>query len=159
MEKDAYAWEIRPAHRYEWQDAMALVWKTFLRFESPDYSEEGIQSFQDFITDAGLYRMFLTGSYEMIVAVENEKIIGVISVRNISHISLLFVDEAFHKRGVARSLMRYLCDYLASEAGAEKVTVNSSPYAVGFYHKMGFRDTASELQQSGIRYTPMEFFL
>ena len=92
MEKDAYAWEIRPAHRDEWQDAMALVWKTFLRFESPDYSEEGIQSFQDFITDAGLYRMFLTGSYEMIVAVENEKIIGVISVRNISHISLLFVD-------------------------------------------------------------------
>ncbi len=30
MEKADFPWEIRAAHREEWQDAMALAWKTFL---------------------------------------------------------------------------------------------------------------------------------
>lgn len=29
--------------------AIALIWTTFLQFEAPDYTEEGIQSFRDII--------------------------------------------------------------------------------------------------------------
>ena len=29
--------------------ALSLIWETFLQFEAPDYSEEGIKSFRDFI--------------------------------------------------------------------------------------------------------------
>lgn len=29
--------------------ALALVWQTFLEFEAPDYSEQGIQEFKEFI--------------------------------------------------------------------------------------------------------------
>ena len=29
--------------------AIDLIWTTFMQFEAPDYSEEGIQSFRDFI--------------------------------------------------------------------------------------------------------------
>lgn len=159
MESEKHAWQVRAAYREEWQDAMALVWKTFLRFEAEDYTPEGIQHFQEFITDSTLYRMFLTGSYEMIVAVENHKIIGVITVRSGGHVSLLFVDEAYHKKGVGRSLMQYLCNYLLTEAGISRITVNASPYGVGFYHKMGFCDTGLERWQNGILYTPMEFVL
>lgn len=32
-------------------DAIELIWSTFLQFEAPDYSKEGIQSFKDFIND------------------------------------------------------------------------------------------------------------
>ena len=159
MGQNAFPWEIRQAHKDEWQDAMSLVWRTFLKFEADDYTSEGIKSFEDFITDSGLYRMFLTGSYEMIVAIENGQIIGVISVRSGSHISLLFVDEEYHKRGVGRALMQYLCNYLLTEAGASRVTVNAAPYAVGFYHKMGFCDIGLEMCQDGILYTPMELIL
>ena len=42
---------VRPAYREEWDDAMALAWRTFMRFEAQDYTQEGIKSFQDFITD------------------------------------------------------------------------------------------------------------
>ena len=152
-------WEVRTAYKDEWQDAMAMVWKTFLKYDAVDYTEEGIRQFQDFITDSALYRMFLAGSYEVILAIENQRIIGVISVRNGSHISLLFVDENHQKKGVGRSLMSYLCNYLLTEAGVSKVTVNASPYGVDFYHRMGFRDTGLEATQGGIRYTPMEFVL
>ena len=39
------------------------------------------------------------------------------------------------------------------------LTVNSSPYAVDFYHKRGFRDTGAETVADGIRFTPMEIRL
>ncbi|MDN5360294.1 MAG: hypothetical protein PWQ84_1357, partial [Thermotogaceae bacterium] len=43
-----------------------------------------------------------------------------------------------------------------SSSDKATLTVNSSPYAVGFYHKMGFKDTDNELEKDGIRFVPME---
>lgn len=36
-------------------------------------------------------------------------------------------------------------------------TVNSSPYAVPVYHKLGFIDMDSEQLADGMRFTPMKF--
>ena len=74
-------------------------------------------------------------------------------------ISLLFVDEMYHRQGIGRGLIKYLTEYLLSEVGASKVTVNASPYGVEFYHKLGFTDIRSEEMKDGIIYTPMEFIL
>lgn len=153
------AYQIRNAYREEWQDAMALAWKTFLRFEADVYSPEGVKNFENFITDSTLYRMFVMGAYQMFVAVEHGRLVGMITLRDTTHISLLFVDEAYHRQGIGRGLIGYLADYLRTEVGAERVTVNSSPYGVGFYHKMGFRDIRPEETKDGIIYTPMEFIL
>ena len=153
------AYQIRSAYRGEWQDAMALAWKTFLRFEADVYSPQGVKNFENFITDSTLHRMFVMGVYQMFVAVKDSKIIGMITLRESSHISLLFVDEAYHRQGIGRGLIGYLADYLRTEVGAWRMTVNSSPYGVGFYHKMGFRDIRPEEMKDGIIYTPMEFIL
>lgn len=153
------AYQIRNAYREEWQDAMALAWKTFLRFEADVYSPEGVKNFENFITDSTLYRMFVMGAYQLFVAVERSRLVGMITLRDTTHISLLFVDEAYHRQGIGRGLIGYLADYLRTEVGAERVTVNSSPYGVGFYHKMGFRDIRPEETKDGIIYTPMEFIL
>ena len=40
---------------------------------------------------------------------------------------------------------------------AKEITVNSSRYAVGFYHKLGFTDVEKEQLTDGIRYTPMKY--
>ncbi|MCI9314857.1 MAG: GNAT family N-acetyltransferase [Lachnospiraceae bacterium] len=138
---------------------MALAWKTFLRFEADIYSPEGVRNFQNFITDSTLYRMFVMGAYQMFVALDRNKIVGMITLRNSTHISLLFVDEAYHRRGIGRALMKYLTEYLLSEVGVSHVTVNSSPYGVEFYHKLGFKDVRPEEKRDGIIYTPMEFIL
>lgn len=159
MKRTEFPWEIRSAYRGEWQDAMALAWKTFLKFEACDYTEEGVKSFQEFITDNTIYRMFLVGSYELFVAMEGLRMIGMITVRYGNHISLLFVDEKYHRRGVGKALITYLCNYLMTEAGTSRITVNASPYGLGFYHRLGFRDIGLETEQDGVRYTPMEFIL
>lgn len=147
---------VRSAYRDEWDDAMALAWRTFMRFEANDYSTEGIKSFQDFITDTTLYRMFVMGAYQLFCAFEGKKLIGLISLRNETHISLLFVDASYHKKGVGRALIDYVARYVLLEEGFYKLTVNAAPYAVGFYHKLGFYDIGQEMTNDGIRYTPME---
>lgn len=149
-------YEIRFAYNEEWQEAMTIAWKTFLKFEACDYSERGIQSFQEFITDETLRKMFIKGEYRLLVALKDKKIVGIISVRDGSHISLLFVDEMFHKKGIGRLLVHTLGKYLKQEEGKTKMTVNAAPYAIGFYHKLGFVDIQTEQETDGIRYTPME---
>lgn len=148
--------QIRFAGPHEWDEAMALVWKTFLVFEAPDYLPEGVRSFEKFITDAALRRMFEMGVYQMLVSVYGGKIVGTITLRDKTHISLLFVEEKYHFMGVGRALVTHLCHYLKEEAGERRLTVNASPYGVEFYHKLGFRDMGPEALADGIRYTPME---
>lgn len=152
-------YQIRSAYRNEWQDAMALAWKTFLRFEADVYTPEGVENFRNFISDSTLYRMFVMGTYRLFVALDRNKIVGMITLRDSAHISLLFVDAAYHRQGIGRALIRYLTDYLLVEVRTDRVTVNASPYGVDFYHKMGFHDLRPEETKDGIIYTPMEFIL
>ncbi|MBR6771056.1 MAG: GNAT family N-acetyltransferase [Lachnospiraceae bacterium] len=159
MEEAVFPYKIRMAYKEEWEDAMSLAWKTFLRFEAQDYGAEGVKSFEDFITDHTLYRMFLMGVYQMFVAFYGDTMVGLISLRSDSHISLLFVDADHHRQGVGRALIDRLCEYLRTEMGISRVTVNASPYGVGFYHRLGFTDLGQEQVADGIRYTPMELQL
>lgn len=159
METDEFPYKIRMAYAEEWEEAMALAWKTFLQFEAEDYEPDGVKHFEDFITDNTLHRMFIMGAYQMFIAHDGEKMVGMITLRSNSHISLLFVDEAYHKRGIGRALIIRICEYLKAELGVNKVTVNAAPFGVGFYHKLGFVDLESEQTSQGIIYTPMERML
>ena len=147
---------IRKARIEDWDDVMPMTWRTFIRFEAKDYTKEGVRSFFDFISDPILQRMFLNDAYPMFVAEDQGKIIGMISLREGTHISLLFVDAAYHRQGVGSSLMQTIWEFIRTEVGKEIVTVNAAPYGVGFYHKLGFEDTGPEEARDGIRYTPMK---
>lgn len=150
---------VRPVYANEYEDAMALAWKTFLRFEAHDYTEEGVKSFQNFITNENLKRLFDTGQYPIFGAVYRGELVGMLSLRNSAHISLLFVDEHFHYQGIGKRLVKYACTYIKRELDGFKVTVNASPYAVGFYHKLGFTDLEKEREEDGVRFTPMSLIL
>lgn len=152
--KDSFL--IRPAGQADWQPAMDLAWKTFMNFEANDYSPEGINNFKEFITGNYLFWMFMEGKYPLFVACDGDKIIGMISLRNENHISLLFVDEKYHRQGVGRALMNYVFRYLEEEQHCFRVTVFAAPYGVEFYHRLGFADLGPEREADGILYTPME---
>lgn len=154
--RERFTYQIRPAVKEEWESAMSLAWRTFQRFDAPDYSKRGIESFLDFISDTTLYKVFLNGGYKLFVAVENGEIIGLISLRETNHISLLFVEEKYHRRGVGRGLIQYAMDYLKQAEGLNWCTVNAAPYGKEFYHRLGFTDTGMETENDGIRYTPMK---
>lgn len=147
--------QIRQADIYDWDEAVMLAWKTFLRFEAKDYGEEGIKSFRDFLSDSMLRRMFLVGNYPVFIASDGEKQVGMISLRDKKHISLLFVEENHHLQGIGRRLIACTENYIREEYRLSEITVNAAPYALGFYHRLGFKDMAPQLCKEGILYTPM----
>jgi GNAT superfamily N-acetyltransferase len=147
---------VRCAYHSDWDGAMNLAWDTFVRFDAPDYSQEGIDNFYNFIHDEMLRNMFVAGHYQLFVAMDEGRYVGMLSLREKKHISLLFVDEKYHRHGVASALLKFVCKYALTEEGEERLTVNASPYAVDFYHKKGFRDLQGETVADGIRFTPME---
>lgn len=146
---------VRAIKVNEWEEAMQLAWDTFLRFETADYSAEGVNSFRDFVKSTTLKELFLKGDYPTWGAFDNSIMVGVIGVRNKSHISLLFVDGDYHHKGIASKLVKTVFDHVKNEEGLKEVTVNAAPYATGFYHKIGFVDLDGEKTVDGIRYTPM----
>ena len=125
---------VRCAYHSDWDGAMKLAWDTFAKFNAPDYSDEGIENFDKFVHDDMLRKMFLAGHYQLFVAMDGTKYAGMLSLREKKHISLLFVDEYYHRHGVASALLAYVCRYALYEEGVDRVTVNAAPYATGFYH-------------------------
>lgn len=147
-------YEIREAKPEEWEEAMALAWRTFKRFEACEYTPEGVKNFLDFISDNALRKMFLIHEYRLWVALDGNRIVGLVSLRSGKLISLLFVDEHYHRQGIGRALTEQVWNFL-KEKNIPFCTVNSSPYAVEFYHKLGFRDLAPQKLEAGMYITPM----
>lgn len=149
-------YKIRWARTDEWVPAMKMIWRTFAKYEGRDYTEEGIRSFLEFITDETLYAAFLRGEYRLMVALDRKRIIGAGSLRDCNHLSLLFVDEAYHRKGVGSAILRKLCVYLKRETGEGRMSLQAAPCAIDFYRKQGFRAVQPERDYSGIRVTLME---
>jgi len=129
MSETVIPYEVRWAKEEEWSPSMKMIWKTFLKYEGEDYTQEGIRNFFDFISDDNLYCAFLRGDYQLLVALDGQRVIGAASIRNRNHLSLLFVDEQYHHQGVGRALMKRLCEYLKTEAGERYISLKAAPYA------------------------------
>ncbi len=146
---------IRPARIDEWDEAIHLIWKTFVQYDAKDYPKAGIDSFAEFITDETLHRMFLIGAYEMFLVFINETIIGVITLRDQTHISLLFVDGFYQQRGLGSMMIDYVKKYVQYAYQSTHLTVNAAPYAIKFYEHRGFVHTKEPFVQKGVLVAPM----
>ena len=139
---------VRRLRAGEIPDALALMWKVFLQFEAPEYSAEGIASFRASLEDEERIR-----SMTFYGAFDGKKLVGVLCMRAPQHIAGFFVDAAYHRRGIGRSLF----ETMRQDYDRQVFTVHSSPYAVGFYRRLGFVPTQGEQITNGLRYTPMRF--
>lgn len=138
----------------DWESAMELAWRTFLRFEAPVYEKEGVDNFLAFISEERLYKMFLAGEYLLYVAKKDGKTVGMLGIRSGTHISLLFVDSDYHRQGIGKRLVYTAVTELRGR-GCNIITVNSSPYGLPFYKSLGFLETEGEKHADGITYYPM----
>ncbi len=150
---------MREGTRDDWEPALALAWKVFNEFDAVDYTPEGKENFRRFLGDGSLDRMFRVGSYRLFTALLYGNVIGMLTLREGTHISLLFVDGNCHRNGVGSELVRLAARTIGREKIGGQLTVNASPYAIPFYERLGFTATGSETEQDGIRFTPMKLRL
>ncbi|MBR6322610.1 MAG: GNAT family N-acetyltransferase [Lachnospiraceae bacterium] len=140
---------IRKMRDDEIPAALDFAWKVFSEYESPVYSAEGTEEFRRSIHDENYLR-----GIEYYGAYDGEKMVGEIGIRpERGHICFFFVDGGYHRRGIGTDLFKYLLEVLPNRA----VTLNSAPYGLLFYRKLGFRETDKEQIVNGIRFTPMKY--
>ncbi len=113
--------------------------ETLLRSMQPDAVEKCIQA-----------------GYEYHVAEMDGRLVGVVAVRDNSHLYHLFVDEAHQKQGIATALWRVALESCLSKGNPGTFTVNSSRHARTVYEKLGFRAQSAAREKRGVVSIPMK---
>jgi GNAT superfamily N-acetyltransferase len=141
---------MRPEDR---ESVFALVERGFDRFVRADFAEEGVA---EFVRAARLMVFEQPPEHFVMIAEGDGHIVGMIDIRNHSHICLFFVEPSCIGMGIGRGLL----DYAAAECrkhdvGLQQIDVNSSLWAVPVYRKLGFRQRKPEQMTNGIRFVEM----
>lgn len=146
---------VKPLKKRELPAALTLCREVFLEFEAPDYPPEGTENFLAFLELGQIGRMIDSGLLTFFGAYRDNLLIGTGAVKEQNHICLLFVRKEYHRLGVGTLLLDAMLKS-CRKSGAEKATVNASPYGVPFYQARGFQKLGEEQCRDGIRFVPME---
>ena len=112
-----------------------LIKQTFLEFVAPGYDESGINNFFKFAEDVDLLKRLV-----FYAALHNDKITGILA-------------KDLQNTGIGTALFKRFLN----ESMPKAVTVNSSPFAVKVYEKLGFTATGGRQVSDGIVYIPMRY--
>ena len=133
-----------------------LIRRVYDEFVAVDYSEAGNRFFYDWIEPSKIAER-QRNRRNMLVALAEDKPIGVIEVRENLYVSLLFVDKRYQGQGVAKLLFREAVkECLERNPALEKMLVHASPFSIPIYKRLGFVETGAMQEENGIKYLPME---
>jgi GNAT superfamily N-acetyltransferase len=143
---------MRPGEEAE---ISALVAEVFMEFVGCGYPPEGVREFLGYVRPELLSERSRLNHFTL-VATRDEEILGMIEVRDFSHVCLFFVKKELHGNGIGRELMKRALAICRSEnAALTAVDVNSSPNSVVVYERIGFSRTGPEKAVNGITFVPM----
>ncbi|GKT14619.1 GNAT family N-acetyltransferase [Aduncisulcus paluster] len=147
--------ELKEFCRGDEYDISRLIKTVYDEFVAPDYSDHGNAFFYAWIKPTDILKR--QKARNTWLAYCDDKIVGVIEIRDDHHISLLFVDKEYHRQGIARSLFyKALKECKERDPELKEFSVNASPFSIPIYEKLGFERTKSEIQeQNGLKFLPM----
>jgi ribosomal protein S18 acetylase RimI-like enzyme len=134
-----------------------LIARAFNEYVAPIYSNEGVEYFLGMISPKGLRELNEGKSSFVIVARQVNELIGMIAVREESHIALIFIDSEYQRRGIGKNLInKALTICLNRDPKMRAITVSSSPNLKSFYEEIGFKAKGEEVDECGMRFAPMQ---
>jgi GNAT superfamily N-acetyltransferase len=136
----------------EEQAILALVMRGFDELVRPDFSSEGAA---EFARAARAFVIARPAGHRITVAEHDGRIVGMIDLRDSSHVCLFFVESSDRGRGIGRALLESAIERASAASIPSTITVNSSPWAVSVYERLGFLATGPEIERNGIRAVPM----
>ena len=116
----------------------------------------GAESFMESIETAAIRQCVRDPKYQYWVAHLRSDLVGVVAIRDGSHLYHLFVAEQHHRQGVGKLLWQHARDSAVAAGSSGTFTVNSTPYAVPIYESFGFKTTGPRVETKGIASVPMQ---
>jgi len=144
---------VRPARPEEIRPALEFAQKMFVKYVFPDLEPPASDRFGTELVGEEQVLRYMDGPELTFVACDGSRIIGMACEGNGAHIRKLYVDGAYHRRGIATGLL----DAIIAGMSANRITVNSSRYGLPFYLQYGFRPTDTEQNNDGFVSTPMAY--
>lgn len=116
------------------------------------YSQAQRKAWTAGIIDNNKWKERLLISKPYLFLIDN-KIAGFIELDSKGYIGCLYVAPTMQRRGVASSLLRYIC-IVAVEAGLKRLTVHASLAAKPFFEKFSFEvEAENKVMREGIELT------
>lgn len=141
------------------EEGFQVIWEVFQEFVAPDCTQEGIDYFySEFIRSERFRKKFADGREVMYGAYVDGVLAGVLSISDMNTVSCVFVKGKYHRMGIGKELFGIVIKERKGK-GATEIRLNASPYAVPFYHAMGFQDMDVPSTEKGIVYMPMRLSL
>lgn len=141
------------------KEALILIRNVFDEFIGIDFPNKGRIEFYEFISLNNMLAKFNEKTMSFWGSYIDNKLVGVLALKENKHISLLFVDKNYQGRGIATGLFEVIKELCEKNPAIDKISVNSSMCAFSFYKKIGFVEIDKEIEKNGIRYTPMNYKL
>jgi GNAT superfamily N-acetyltransferase len=151
---------IRPMVAADAHRAASLVRHVFNEHVAPLYMAEGINEFQAYASPEAFQARLGARLSAFVAEDPSGEIVGLVEIRDSSHLSLLFVSSLLQGRGIGAALVQKaveLCREATPPCAA--VSVNASPNSVQAYKHFGFLPAGPEQERDGIRFVPMEMTL
>lgn len=135
------------------EEVCSLARRVFDQFVADDFPAEGVQEFYRYANANAMGERIRKGG-TVFLAVEEGRILGMIEIRDSSHIAMLFVED--RGRGLGSLLVERARQHCRESAdNPVRMTVHSSLYAVSVYQKQGFKVLGPAKTENGITYVPM----
>ncbi|WP_349945034.1 GNAT family N-acetyltransferase, partial [Bacteroides cellulosilyticus] len=89
---------VRRLDLSEYKEAASLSLEIYLQTGEEDFDEQGLETFKSFVNDEAMIN-----SLVIYGAFAEARLVGVMAVKNErKHISLFFIREAYHRKGIGR---------------------------------------------------------
>ena len=148
--------DIYPMEKGEEQKTFELIVSVFYKHVASVYSDNGVAKFLGMISSERLTEMRDEKSSFVILAKDQSKIIGMLSVINENHLALLFVHSEYQRKGVGKKLIEEAVKKcLDRNPDLSAITISASPNSKTFYEESGFEVLGDEIHEEGMRFTPM----
>lgn len=148
--------EIRQLGAEDLEEALVLAWKVFLSDCASECTQEGVDEFFSSIEYEYVLHRMGDGALRCWGAFENGILVGMCMMRELSHVELLFVDTEHQGKGAGKTLLaQAILDCKGSDSRLNRITVNASPAAQGFFLTQGFEPMGPRQVLAGIPMLPM----
>ena len=117
------------------------------------FEKEVPKWFEDELLEESFKERILSDEYEPFVYVQENEIVGFIAIKNKNRLFHLFVDEKYHKKGIAKELWNYVKEHY----DVSNISVNASLYAIKTYESFGFKVSGVQSKYLGLKYQPMSY--
>jgi GNAT superfamily N-acetyltransferase len=146
---------IRSIQEDDIQQVSALMLRAFWLDIAPLLRPLGIATLQIFFSPEALHRR-LAQDHFILVAELAQRLLGMVDVRQGKHITSLFVDPPYQRKGVGRALLQAALNCMRQvNPDLQEITVNASPNAVQAYENFGFQPVGDLQERNGVLFIPM----